>query len=277
MLSLPAIPEGKRKSEAALWHDFEAKHPAILGALLDAAAGALKHLPTTALDKPPRMADFALWAVAAEAGMNGGKPSGAFMTAYATQRANVNQVALEASLVAIHLRAWWEKRQGEAWEGSASDLLALLDAKAGEAITKRRVWPKNGRAIAGELARIAPNLRAEGINVTPQARTKKARIWRVENVRPEDPAARPSPPSPPSPEAGNAESTRADAGDGRVTMGDAKGDAGKDRHRRPSPADALEFGDGDGGDGGDGTAGAFSGDADEWGDVEGAGDADSAA
>jgi hypothetical protein len=62
LLTLEPIPKGRRRSEKDLWVAFEAEHPRILGALLDAVVEGLRRLPNTRLDELPRMADFALWA-----------------------------------------------------------------------------------------------------------------------------------------------------------------------------------------------------------------------
>ena len=65
-LTLEAIPEERRRSEAELWAAFDAERPRILGVLLDAVVQGLKMLPDTTLERLPRMADFALWASACE-------------------------------------------------------------------------------------------------------------------------------------------------------------------------------------------------------------------
>jgi hypothetical protein len=58
-ITLPAIPEERRLPESDFWPRFYAARPRILGALLDAVATALRNLPTTRLERLPRMADFA--------------------------------------------------------------------------------------------------------------------------------------------------------------------------------------------------------------------------
>ena len=65
-LTLAPIAEQRRRSEVELWREFERARPAILGALLDAAAHGLRTLPRVRLDRLPRMADFAIWATACE-------------------------------------------------------------------------------------------------------------------------------------------------------------------------------------------------------------------
>src|SRR5207245_11252185 len=91
-----AIADEKRRDERSFWHDFEAKRPGLFGALLDRAVGALKELPNVKLDRLPRMADFARWAVAAELGA-GEVP--AFLAASTEPRANGPAQALEGALL----------------------------------------------------------------------------------------------------------------------------------------------------------------------------------
>ena len=98
VLHLPAIPVGKRQAEASFWAAFEREAPAMLGALLTAVSTAIARLPETHLERLPRMADFALWATAAEPGL--GLETGAFIDAYTGNRADANDLALEASPVA---------------------------------------------------------------------------------------------------------------------------------------------------------------------------------
>src|SRR5438034_8467561 len=60
-LTLGPIGEEQRRSETELLRDFELARPAILGALLDAAAHGLRAAGSVHLGVLPRMADFALW------------------------------------------------------------------------------------------------------------------------------------------------------------------------------------------------------------------------
>jgi len=51
------------------------------------------------------------------------------------------------------------------WTGAASDLLTELGKIVGEVARNRQDWPKSGRGLSGVLRRLAPNLRAVGIDV----------------------------------------------------------------------------------------------------------------
>lgn len=163
---LPAIAEQKRLPERALWQEFERARPRILGALLDAAAAALERLPEVALPASPRMADFAEWVVAAEPIL--GWPEGTFLAAYSANRGAANELTLDASLIAPLLRELADgadNADGE-FEGTATDLLTRLGELADEGTTRRKSWPATPQALGAELRRIAPNLRAVGVEVS---------------------------------------------------------------------------------------------------------------
>jgi hypothetical protein len=159
----PMIDDRKRQDEASFWRDFDDQWPGIFGALLDRVAGALRELPNVTLSRLPRMADFALFAVAAERG-SGDKP--AFLSAYQRLRGDSHLQAIEASLVGPVLLRFFVDLKNELWEGTATELLKSLSLLARESDTKQKEWPKTGRALSGELRRLAPALRSLGHMVT---------------------------------------------------------------------------------------------------------------
>jgi hypothetical protein len=67
ILTLKPIPDPERLTERHYWARVEAVLPGVLGALLDGVSGALRLLPAVEreLTRLPRMADFAVWAEAA--------------------------------------------------------------------------------------------------------------------------------------------------------------------------------------------------------------------
>jgi hypothetical protein len=142
--------------------------------LLDAVAVALHRLPSIKLPTLPRMADFALWATAAETAF--GWSSGTFVAAYQGNRESANEVALEASVVARPLLDLLEA-QGE-WTGSSGELLKVLEERQGDQARKLSGWPKNPRSLSGHLKRLAPNLREAGW-VLEQDRSSKKRSWSI--------------------------------------------------------------------------------------------------
>jgi hypothetical protein len=174
---LSAIPEDRRRPEAELLAAFQKDRPKILGALLDAVVVALQRLPSIKLPSLPRMADFAVWATAAETAFDW--PSGTFISAYQGNRESANEVALEASVVARPLLDLLEA-QGE-WNGSSSELLKVLEQRQGDQAHKPSGWPKNPRSLSGHLKRLAPNLREAGW-VADQDRSSKKRTWSIRRI-----------------------------------------------------------------------------------------------
>ena len=157
-LTLEAIPEEHRRTEAELQAAFEADRPHILGALLDGVVQGLKMLPHTTLARLPRMADFALWVSACETAF---WPAGTFLSAYWSNNDEVVDNAIEADSVATAVRAMMAKRTE--WKGTATDLLGALTEAAGERVANSKAWPANPRALSGRLRRAAPSLRKVGI------------------------------------------------------------------------------------------------------------------
>jgi hypothetical protein len=159
LLNLPTIAPDRRRSEREFWDAFGDVQPRIIGALLDAVSCALRQRGETRLRDLPRMADFALWATAAEPAL--GFPSGSFSAAYSHNRAQGAELAIDASIVGQALMEIG--RNG--FEGTASELLELLSAMAGDRATCQREWPKNARSLSAKVKWLAHNLRAVGCPV----------------------------------------------------------------------------------------------------------------
>jgi hypothetical protein len=80
------------------------------------------------------MADFALWAAACETHV---WPAGTFMMAYAGNLNDAVESVIEADAVATSVRDLIVKEGGE-WKGTATELLASLEASASERTTKAK-------------------------------------------------------------------------------------------------------------------------------------------
>jgi hypothetical protein len=170
ILNLPAISEPARRAEAALWGEFKWACPRILGALLDAVSGALANIDDVDLPFLPRLADFALWATAAEPAL--GWAHGSFLNAYTANRSAANELALDSAVVVAPLR---QLLAGGNYEGTAGQLLERLTTLAGERLAKSPAWAKSPRSLAGQLRRIAPNLRHVGIDLRFDRETSSKR------------------------------------------------------------------------------------------------------
>ncbi len=264
-VTLSAIPDDRRRPEKSLWAAFEEARPHLLGALLDDVVAAVRTRRAVNLPRLPRMADFAIWAVAAEIGR--GEPA-AFMDAFNRARAAGHEQAIEASPIGAALLAFIVDDLIRApWLGTSSDLLVRLAALGGEHAAKQKDWPRSARGLSGTLRGLAPALRAIGVTVTFGIKEgkKRSRLMRLE---------RSDTPTPPSGGKRPSASSAPSAGD---TAQDSQRDAEADGW--PSSADgwtASADGRADGcpgeADGADGrcapvSVGVGDDDTEEWGEV----------
>jgi hypothetical protein len=178
IITLPEIPENKRKAKEVFWEAFEEARPKILGAFLDAVAVGLARLPETKLDKLPRMADFARWVSAAEPALPW--PIGGFMEAYDDSRADAVAQALQADVVAVAVMELLEDA-GD-FEGTATELLEVLEAYVPEKTRQTRSWPKTPRTLSNRIRRAATFLRQTGVEVefARKADASRQRIIRIQ-------------------------------------------------------------------------------------------------
>ncbi|MGI8825181.1 MAG: hypothetical protein ACR2JC_05985 [Chloroflexota bacterium] len=178
IVRLPPIDDGARRPEQHFLEDFEEARPRLLGALLDALCVGLLVLPQTPTEGYPRMADFARWVTATEAGLH--LPCGAFLEAYEANRAEANQLTLEASPISAPLRSLLETTTS--WEGTATELLAALELHADDTTRASRGWPAAPTSLSRALLRIRPNLRAAGITIS-DSRSSRTRLYHLQRTR----------------------------------------------------------------------------------------------
>jgi hypothetical protein len=236
-ITLPVVAESARVTEDVLWARFAATAPGILGALLDAVASALARERDIAIDRLPRMADWARWVTAAEPGL--AWPQGQILDAYRAMRATAVETSLDGDPLAVAIR-----RLSLPWIGTAADLL-VATAPTGRA---PRGWPESPRAMSAAIRRLAPYLRRVGIDVATyrEPGSGSRRLVRLDHRAADgdetgDTSSRPSHPS-------QEADIRADIGDGR---------ADRPSHR-PSPNQARACDGRDHCDGRDGHPGLLS-------------------
>ena len=175
LVSLPVIPEHRRLTEEEFWSAFAEIHPKLLGALFSAVSTAFQRLPDVQINGLPRMADFALWATAAEPALGLQRP---FIDTYSANRQSANDVALEASPIAKRLLELLDDQ----WEGSSTELLEALNGVASDADRRLKSWPQTASKLSGHIKRLAPNLRKIGVDVAI-GRTRKGRFVQLTRIR----------------------------------------------------------------------------------------------
>jgi hypothetical protein len=163
MAQLPEIPDEQRLPQSQLNAKVEAARPRILGALLTALSQTLAQLPHTKPDKLPRMADYALFAIASEQAL-GLKP-GEFMQTFSQSREQSRQVVIESSPVGEAIVRLMEKT-ALVWKGTASELLNELERHTDEATYRSRYFPKASNMLKRQLTRLTPDLKALGVLVS---------------------------------------------------------------------------------------------------------------
>ncbi len=177
LFGLEPIAPADRRPEEAIWQEFEAARPRLLGAVLDVLARAMTLRRAIRLPGLPRMADFALWGCAIAKAL--GHPEVDFLAAYQDNTEARNEEALQASPVAAMVVELMDT-QSE-WEGTPSELLADLEKLAEEhrVNTKAAGWPKAAHSLSRRLNEVRPNLAAIGIVVA----TRRDGRHRVVTIR----------------------------------------------------------------------------------------------
>jgi hypothetical protein len=175
----PIRPQGRR-DEATFWRDFQSVQGRILGVLLDGVSRALRDLSTTKLSEKPRLADFALWATAAEPGL--GLEKGSFMKALEVNRDAAIAMSIDSK---PYLRAILTLVDNSKWEGTATELLEALEGEP--AFVRDRGWPKCGMTLAQMLARDEPLLRSAGVSIERDRKPdrKRTRFTRLSFIQPD--------------------------------------------------------------------------------------------
>ena len=121
-------------------------------------------MPTTVMPLKPRMADFALWVVAAEPALPW--RAGEFLAVCAGNRAGAGQTALDATPLAgiIQRLAGGGTEEKPGWHGCMEELLRRCNGMIREH-DRPKNWPKDSTRLSGELRRIIPALRGIGVSV----------------------------------------------------------------------------------------------------------------
>jgi hypothetical protein len=180
------------------------------------------------LEELPRMADFAVWVAAAEEALPW--EPGAFMEAYAGNRAEADESALGTDPVAVAVRDLMADRKE--WGGTATELYTAIAELVDEDVRRSRAWPSAPNSLSNRMKRIAPSLREAGIEYGDErspggSRTRRKTLKKMPEKE------RPGRPDSPAREERYGQSTgsigtpKGDAWDGRDD--DSHGPSGRER------------------------------------------------
>jgi hypothetical protein len=192
-ITLPPIPDDRRKPEAEVWREFEAARPSLLALLLDGLACAVDRLPNLHIERLPRMADFARLAAAMAPAF--GWSEADMLAALDENRAAAVVGVIESDGIATAVQAIAEDRGR--WLCTASELLGAINDRTPLDRQRQRDWPKDATRLSQKLRRVAPALRRVGIDVIlPASGGRSGRMITLEKrglaeaaAAPEDQAA----------------------------------------------------------------------------------------
>lgn len=161
LLEFEKIPKSKRRTEQAVWDEFDRDLPFILGGVFNTLSKAMAILPSLQLQEMPRMADFALWGCAIAEALGYGKE--AFLEAYYENIGEQHRVVLQEHPIASALQIFMSSRG--TWEGKMSTLLGMLvDVATEERIDlKAKEWPKGPQVLTRRLKEVKSDLEETGM------------------------------------------------------------------------------------------------------------------
>ena len=162
-IELERIPDTVRRDEESLWEEFEAAHPAVLGAIFDTLSGALRGRAGIKLHKRPRLADWGYYAAAVYEACGWGTEK--FLSDWAGVVASQNQETLEGSAVAQTILAVMAEH--ETYKASTTRLLEVLETEADKLsinIKKDKTWPKSPSWVWRRIKEVLPLLNAHSIS-----------------------------------------------------------------------------------------------------------------
>lgn len=173
VVQLPTISDGTRRPQSELDAAIAVALPGIFGALLDALSVAIRRLDevTARWGELPRMADPALWALAAAPALGVVEDELHAALMATTDEQQLAAVAEDpvGSLLLGH------GEPGQRWEGTSSQLLGKLRAWGGD--DERKGLPGRAAELGKKLRRLAPGLRREGCEVRLLKRGRVDITW----------------------------------------------------------------------------------------------------
>jgi putative DNA primase/helicase len=179
IVTLPVISPSKRAFEGEFNKSFEAAMPRILAGLLDAVSTAMDNHTSVDLSERPRMADFAKWVTAAEPAL--GWTQGAFLEAYAANRASGDRATVEGNPVGLAVLKLVQ--EDVRWSGTMTELKTTLRNRYPLLTDDPYSFPRQENKLSAALRRIIPPLRRMDVQITFGRRGQRGeRILKIERA-----------------------------------------------------------------------------------------------
>lgn len=160
LFRLTEISEEQRIPDQKLKEEFERIRPNLLGAALDALAGAMKIYPTIELKRLPRMADFTIWGCAITEAL--GIERQKFLDAYGANIGDQHREIIGGNTLAQAVIAFMDDQA--LWEGTVGQLYEKLSGIATPQKNDHS-FPKSSNKLRHAIGRINLNLIKFGVRV----------------------------------------------------------------------------------------------------------------
>jgi hypothetical protein len=180
-VALKRVPPEQRKTERRMQALFEERHPALLGAVLDALSGALANHEEIK-DWLPRLADWAEYAIALYRHLGWGGYGG-FRNDWSVIEEGQHAVTLEGSALAQAAVAVVEEH-GTVQKSPSNMLKLLHEAAESEGLNpdKDKDFPKHANWVWRKLVPVVPTLESFRITASEGKDADKKRYIRLERL-----------------------------------------------------------------------------------------------
>ena len=176
LLHLHPIQDENRITERELMAAFQQNYAAILGGILNLLSTAIRNVDSVSLTSQPRMADFAVWAAAAN--IEG------FLDAYSQNQNAITVTGVQASPVGSAVIFLMEDEAE--WNGTMAELHKELEKFVEEDVRHSKSWPKSPTWLSNYLRRLGSSLRKLGIDVTLPEQAKDHQVHIEKILQPEN-------------------------------------------------------------------------------------------
>jgi hypothetical protein len=163
VLELQRLEPGARISEEAMWREFEADWPVILGGLYDLIVKILQRLPDAQVVAPSRMLDFCRWLAAMELAL--GLEEGAIQLPYAQSIEDAQLESLLDNPLAVTILEFADNMVQSEWVGTPSEFYDKLSNLADWSSQRSRVWPSSAAVLSKRLHGLQAPLIAQGVSI----------------------------------------------------------------------------------------------------------------
>lgn len=177
-IEAPIIPPGSRVSEQDLSANWSIDRKSIFIGFLDRFSAALYCLQNIQITNVHRMADFQLLGEAVCHSL--GNPDGYFSEIFEEIINSGSDAAMECYGVANAVQVLLAGRADGVWQGT---YLMLLDELSRLHGIDRSFWPKSSRNLSGQLKRLMPGLRRQGIEISNMGHTRRGSEIRITQSR----------------------------------------------------------------------------------------------